>query len=632
MAMRKLCVTAQFALIVFLSLVSLHLNLPATIITHGTSSNFNSASAERDRVQVRGDGEAARLELEYQWSADMSLLTTPPDKRYWAAMAYAPAINSAILFGGRNSAPLGDVYKFDVNTRTWNPVTIGGNRPSGRFGHRMAALDSTSLLIFGGHNGTSVLNDTWIFDSSDNSWHELTTLSTMPAARALYAMERAKGTDAVVLFGGNDNTIQPLSDTWVFNINNTDIYQSSWTLCHPASNPSARDRTCMGSGTNGAVYLFGGNNGSNPVNEIWSYNVGNNTWTNHNPSDGAPSVRQDAAMFYDVSNERFAIFGGQDEFDGCLNDIWYYYTVTNKWNGSFVTALSTPAARSGHCLTYIPSAGKALLFGGLGASAEDYQDTLYFFYRSSGVFTSGYLEANYSSTLQWTRLQVEPQVQQEAGLNISFQFAASDDQQSWSDFYGPGASTTAWFGGAAIYDIRELSQVLDNHRYIKYRAKFDATGNIPKTPLLDGVTITYNITPATVTLSSPLHGATTNQSKPAFYWNAATDPDAGDLLTYTIEVDDSDSFPVFRSSGIPAAVWVSTVSLTHDKWYRWRVRAFDGTVFGGWSGAYALYVDTVAPAAITNLAAEIGSGNGQIKLSWSSPGDNNFSGNIVNGS
>ncbi|OGS22518.1 MAG: hypothetical protein A2314_08460 [Elusimicrobia bacterium RIFOXYB2_FULL_50_12] len=630
--MRKLYLTAQITLITFLSLTSLHLNLIATIITQGTSSNFNSSSAIRDRVQVRGEGDAARLELEFQWSNDMSLLTTPPDKRFLAAMAYVPANNSAILFGGSSPslAPLGDTQQFDVNTRTWSPVTAA-TRPDNRYGHRMVALDNTRLLLFGGHDGTTVLNDTWIFDSADNSWHELTTLSTAPCARALFAMERAQGANAVVLFGGNDNTA-PLSDTWVFNINNSDIYQSSWTLCHPATHPSARDKTCMASNSNGNVYLFGGHNGTNLLNEIWSYNSRDNVWTNQNPSGVAPGVRQDAAMFYDTLNERFVVHSGLGESLVYRDDMWYYYTQTNNWNSSNVTALSSPPARSGHCLVYVPTLSKALLFGGQDAS-EDYQDTRYFSYRSSGVFTSNYLEPSYySSSLQWTRLQVETQIQ-EAGLNISFQFAASDDQQSWSEFYGPGVSTTAWFSGAAIYDIRELSQVLDNHRYIKYRAMFDATGNIPKTPLLDGVTVTYNITPATVTLIAPLHGATTNQSKPAFYWNPATDPDSGDSLTYTIAVvEDNNSFPVFSSSGIPVAVWVSTVSLAHDKWYRWRVRAFDGTVFGGWSGSYALYVDTVAPAAITNLAAEIGSGNGQIKLSWSSPGDNNFSGNIVNGS
>lgn len=95
----------------------------------------------------------------------------------------------------------------------------------------MASLGST-VVVFGGYDGTDSLSDTWTFEGT--TWTEV-TVATAPAARNGQAMATL-GTTSAVLFGGYDGTAS-LSDTWVFN-------GSSWTQS-AATGPSARNNHAM---------------------------------------------------------------------------------------------------------------------------------------------------------------------------------------------------------------------------------------------------------------------------------------------------------------------------------------------------------------------------------------------------
>jgi hypothetical protein len=108
------------------------------------------------------------------------------------------------------------------------------NNPEGRASHAMTPIYGTDkVLLFGGANYVGYLNDTWIFDYSDNNWTNKKPLNA-PSGRHSHSMASVYGTDKVVLFGGHTATPYA-NDTWIYDLSN-----NTWTLKFPAAVPGNR--------------------------------------------------------------------------------------------------------------------------------------------------------------------------------------------------------------------------------------------------------------------------------------------------------------------------------------------------------------------------------------------------------
>ena len=85
------------------------------------------------------------------------------------------------------------------------------------------------ILLFGGLRGLNpILNDTWVYDLSENKWTNKTP-NNHPGARYEHAMASIWGTDKVVLMGGrNDGNV--FYDTWIYDLSN-----NTWTSFTPNS-------------------------------------------------------------------------------------------------------------------------------------------------------------------------------------------------------------------------------------------------------------------------------------------------------------------------------------------------------------------------------------------------------------
>jgi len=146
-----------------------------------------------------------------------------PHVRGGHAMAAVDGDDKVVLFGGALSTYLGnDTWVYDYSQNTWTEKTpVGGVKPNGRFYHAMATIyGDDKVVLFGGrgfNNGFTYLNDTWVYDLSDNQWTEITPRnpSNKPNGRYIHTMAALFGTDRVVLFGGNAGLIF-YGDTWIY--------------------------------------------------------------------------------------------------------------------------------------------------------------------------------------------------------------------------------------------------------------------------------------------------------------------------------------------------------------------------------------------------------------------------------
>jgi N-acetylneuraminic acid mutarotase len=156
----------------------------------------------------------------------------PPSERESSTMAYWPSTQRVLLFGGLSlgedtDAELGDMWAYDPLTMTWGEVARTGIAPSARLGQAMASAPALGgVFLFGGRFDDTDLDDSWVFDSLDDTWARLQPAEGSPEARDGHVMAYDSSSGALVLFGGFDSSASlDLGDTWVFGPGQSDSIQ-----------------------------------------------------------------------------------------------------------------------------------------------------------------------------------------------------------------------------------------------------------------------------------------------------------------------------------------------------------------------------------------------------------------------
>ncbi len=284
-----------------------------------------------------------------------NLTSSPlPSPRTSMALAYDPNADFVLLFGGRGSSGvLGDTWKFAGNS--WLELTPPSPPPA-RSG-AVLAYDAADgyLVLFGGVTTSGVLlNDTWAYESGKTEWVELSPV-TAPPPRVNASLAYDAEDRYLLLFGGN-GTDGPLADTWKF-------VDDQWTRLTPVASPSARSSAgTTYDPTVGGVVLFGGEGASGPLGDTWAYSAGD--WEELNPGgSGAPAARYGAGLSYDPSSGDDLLFGGWG-LTGLQPGVWSY--SDGQWDPLSTSHTPTPRVEAGFTFDSIDSV--LLWVGGANAS------------------------------------------------------------------------------------------------------------------------------------------------------------------------------------------------------------------------------------------------------------------------
>lgn len=223
--------------------------------------------------------------------------TTSPTARSGAAIAYDASTNQTILFGGNaNGTAENDTWSW--NGTNWTELSPPTS-PSARYNASLAYDPATQqLILFGGFNGSAYLNDTWSWTGT--TWTQLSP-TTVPPVRdgAALAYDGASGQANLVLFGGYNGTTY-LQDTWTWS-------GSNWTSPSPTTKPAVREEASFGyDSSTSQMILFGGYSGSD-LSDTWSWSGTN--WTSLSPT-ASPSARFGAGVGYNPAIGDLALFGG----------------------------------------------------------------------------------------------------------------------------------------------------------------------------------------------------------------------------------------------------------------------------------------------------------------------------------
>ncbi|HTR20989.1 MAG TPA: kelch repeat-containing protein [Gemmatimonadales bacterium] len=157
------------------------------------------------------------------WTELQPVVSPPPHQ--WHALVYVPTSDRTVLFGGTNPSDgtlLNDTWAYDYHRNRWtnlHPI----HPPTPRMTHYMAFEPTTNMLVlFGGFLAPydQAAGDTWIYDVAKNRWRQAFPKAS-PGPRAFHVMSRTNG--PVVLFGGGPDQAGWTNETFLY-----DSRENAW--------------------------------------------------------------------------------------------------------------------------------------------------------------------------------------------------------------------------------------------------------------------------------------------------------------------------------------------------------------------------------------------------------------------
>ena len=293
----------------------------ASTWTQEEDKDFNNGTL--DNLTIVGKGADAALQIDisdlHHWLQQNP--GSSPQSRGHHTGAAIDGDDKVVIFGGYGGRD--DTWEYDLTSNTWTDQTKT-TKPPGRYYTAMARIDGDDkAVLFGGRASSSpwYLNDTWEYDSSTGSWTEKYPMSS-PSAKYGHAMATIYGDDKTLYFGGVTGTggWTYYNDTWIY-----DSSDGQWTQISPSTAPRGRYATALATfdGTKKTL-LFGGRIGWSSYDDVtWLYDSSTDSWVNQNPGGSKPSARGYAAMAAIPGDDKVVLFGGSLG-NNYYSDTWVY--------------------------------------------------------------------------------------------------------------------------------------------------------------------------------------------------------------------------------------------------------------------------------------------------------------------
>jgi dynein heavy chain, axonemal len=212
----------------------------------------------------------------------------------------------------------------------------------------------------------------------------------------------------VFIFGGHHSPQARLNDTWFLDVksmewrkiggekDNTTNIESSIGAPGPRANVGATVYK-------NKVYMFGGHGGLNyarvAFNDLYSFDLTNETWEKHVSNNNAPDGRGGHSLF--ASDDKIYIYGGWNA-EMQFNNVWVFNLETKEWTDPDIY---NEIPRWNHCSALVEAipTWKFFIFGG---ECAEYQEGTA---RSFGAYvnTSCILDLG---TLRWNTFASDPEL------------------------------------------------------------------------------------------------------------------------------------------------------------------------------------------------------------------------------
>lgn len=285
---------------------------------------------------------------------DAACALMPEDMWTWqqvggqVGQTYTPRTGHAVvvwnhcfyLMGGTDeNARQNDIYRYDVQKRTWALVEpASGHAPSARSGSK-AVICRDSIFFFGGYTKKDgdYFNDLFEFNIPRAHWSRIDA-ENQPSVRTDHSCIMYEA--SLYIFGGFDARSR-FQDLHQYNIDDRE-----WVEIPPEGN------TPMGRFGHSAVvcksgmFVFGGWNGHDTLDDLYEFSMATKHWYSiPGRGDVPPSRYRHSAAVYGCC---MFIFGGVDKRQARFADLCEFNFDTRSWS-RVTTFGDPPSARTFHC-------------------------------------------------------------------------------------------------------------------------------------------------------------------------------------------------------------------------------------------------------------------------------------------
>ena len=289
------------------------------------------------------------------WSAVASAGATVTGSTFRCDNPGAASNSKMYVFGGcldnNTATTLNDLWEFDALAGTFTQINNGTTAPAphqrGRCSVAWNPL-TNKLVVFGGDTrsgGTlpanTLLNDTWEWDPTTNTWTDVTPAAGSPAPRRWAAMAFEPALGGMLLFGGDlgAGALGVNSETWL-------LLGGNWIQLSPGHVPLPRRMASMMTRPDfGDVIMVGGgdetllNGFTEPYRhlDVWTWDgtdwtmLSNYDWATGQGTFPASAFANQAV--YDPLRKRVVMQGGQGIAANTANNSIYVFGTTT-YNGS----------------------------------------------------------------------------------------------------------------------------------------------------------------------------------------------------------------------------------------------------------------------------------------------------------
>ncbi|KAG0039385.1 hypothetical protein BGZ82_008485 [Podila clonocystis] len=259
---------------------------------------------------------------------------------------------SVYVFGGCDSKTCyNTLYIFDADTMHWTqPKTYGSIPPPCR-AHSSTLVDNKRLYIFGGGDGPQYFNELYMLDTGAPytlTWTNPQTTGTRPCRRRAHTT--CVYNNCIFVFGGGDG-VQALNDTYMLNV--TDMH---WTeLKTTGTVPISR-----GYHTSNLIksqfIVYGGSDGHECFSDVHVLDLDTREWTKIDINRALPRLSHTSTQ---VGSYLFVVGGHDGSRYSC--DVVMLNLVTWSWETRKVFGVP-PAGRGYHASLLYDS--RLFMFGG----------------------------------------------------------------------------------------------------------------------------------------------------------------------------------------------------------------------------------------------------------------------------
>ncbi|MGH7454930.1 MAG: Kelch repeat-containing protein, partial [bacterium] len=149
----------------------------------------------------------------------------------------------------------------------------------------------------------------------------------------------------------------------------------NWLQLTPASGNAPAPRSnaaAIYDSLNHRMVIFGGKSASGNLNDVWAFDLRNNSWSELTPTSGsAPAPRFTANGVYNPATQQLIIWSGQGAT--FFNDVWAFDLCTKSWS-QFTPPDPKPNTRYGVASIFDPKAKELVTFAGF-TDAGRFDDT-----------------------------------------------------------------------------------------------------------------------------------------------------------------------------------------------------------------------------------------------------------------